>query len=429
MNWKPESRRRNAGLFARWSFPAGRAGNTRLTLAPRSAAVPQRMGRARLALLAAGLAAVLCTTGSIAAAEGGAAAQRLTQLRTRLNALQRSLEHTRGQRDSQINALRDSEKRIGRILLSLRRLDAERQRQNGRLVQLHAQELQERRRISGQLRELEDEARAAYILGRQEYLKLLLNQQDPATVSRVLTYYGYLQRARAGHIAAARKALASLTAITNRIRKREHALVRLRADQAAKRQALLQSEARRRTLLVRLNRKVISQSREIGRLQADEQRLGRLVKGIQNVMVGTSPVPLPGPNSRFADFRGRLPLPVAGRIVDRFGEPEGFGTLKWQGVFLAAPQGSKVVSVFNGRVAYADWLRGFGMLMIIDHGDGYMSLYAHNQSLYEQVGDWVRAGQVIATVGNTGGASQPGLYFEVLHDEKPVNPLKWCKIR
>ncbi len=351
------------------------------------------------------------------------------QLRARLRTLQHSLDHTRGQRDSQREALRDSEKQIGTILRNLRQLDAEQRRESGRLVQLRAEEQQDRRRISGQLHELEVEARAAYILGRQEYLKLLLNQQDPATVSRVLTYYQYLQKARIAHIAAARKALDSLSAISNRIAEKKRALATLRADQTAKRQALLQSEARRRILLAQLNRKVFSQSQEIGNLRADERRLSRLVKGIHHVMVGASPVPLPGPNSRFANFRGRLPLPVAGRIVDRFGEPEGFGTLKWQGVFLAAPEGSKVISVFNGRVAYADWLRGFGLLMIIDHGDGYMSLYAHNQSLYEQVGDWVRAGQVIATVGNTGGSSQPGLYFEVLHDERPVNPLKWCRIR
>ncbi|MHB8347694.1 MAG: murein hydrolase activator EnvC family protein [Acidiferrobacterales bacterium] len=364
----------------------------------------------------------------LAAADGGAA-ERLLQLRTQLRTLQHRLDHTRGQRDSQREALRDSERQIGALLRSLRQLDAEQRRENGQLARLRILEQRDRRRISGQLHELEVEARTAYVLGRQEYLKLLLNQQDPATVNRVLTYYGYLQRARAAHIAAARRALASLTAIARRIGEQKRALAKLRADRIARRQTLLQSEARRRILLAQLNRKVVSQSQEIGHLQADEQRLGRLVKGIQNVMAGASPVPLPGPNSRFANFRGRLPLPVAGRIVDRFGEPEGFGTLKWQGVFLAAPEGSKVISVFNGRVAYADWLRGFGLLMIIDHGDGYMSLYAHNQSLYEQVGDWVRAGQVIATVGNTGGASQPGLYFEVLHDKRPVNPLKWCRIR
>ncbi len=367
--------------------------------------------------------------GGMAAADGGSAAQRLTQLRTRLKALQHRLEHTRGQRDTQLVALRDSEEQIGKILRGLRQLDAERRQQNRQLVGLRVQQLRQHRQISGQLHEFEEEARAAYVLGRQEYLKLLLNQQDPATVSRVLTYYEYLQKARAAHIAAARAALARLATVRNRISKREHVLGQLRADQIGKRQALLQSEARRQALLAQLNRKVVSQSREVARLRRDEQRLSRLVKGIQHVIVGASPVPLPGPNSRFADFRGRLPLPVTGRIVDRFGELQGFGNLRWQGVFLAAPEGSKVISVFSGRVAYANWLRGFGLLMIIDHGDGYMSLYAHNQSLYQQVGDWVSAGQVIATVGNTGGAPQTGLYFEVLHDERPLNPLKWCKIR
>ena len=363
------------------------------------------------------------------AAGAESAADRLSQLRTRLERLEHSLEHTRGERDAQREALRNTEVQIGDTLRRLRQLGIERRLQQEQLLTLRAQQQQERRQIGAQLHQLENEARAAYILGRQEYLKLLLNQEDPATVSRVLTYYGYLQRARAEQIAAARTALERLTRLGSLIQRRQQALARLSADQLGKRRALLHSEARRRILLASLNRRFASQSQEVERLRSNERRLGRLVKGIQSAIAGTAPIPLPGPNSRFAEFRGRLPLPVAGRIVDRFGEPEGIGNLRWQGIFLAAPEGSKVISVFNGRVAFANWLRGFGLLMIIDHGDGYMSLYAHNQSLYEQTGDWVKAGQVIATVGNTGGARQSGLYFEVLHDERPVNPLKWCRMR
>ncbi len=356
-------------------------------------------------------------------------ADRLSQLRSRLEKLERSLVHTRGQRDSQRQALRDAEVRIGKSLRVLRELAGADRRQNERLIALRAQQQTDRREIRAQLHELENEARAAYILGHQAYLKLLLNQEDPATVSRALAYYGYLQKARAKQITAARSAVMRLTALRSHIRKRRKLLEQLRAKELARRRTLLQTEARRRVLLAELDRKVVSQSQEIERLRGNERRLNRLVKGIRGVMVGSAAVPLPPANSRFAEFRGRLPMPVAGRIVHRFGAPEGIGNLRWQGIFVAAPEGAKVVSVFNGRVAYANWLRGFGLLMIIDHGDGYMSLYAHNQSLYERAGDWVRAGQVIATVGNTGGTRQPGLYFEVLHDERPVNPLNWCTIR
>ncbi|MDA8421443.1 MAG: peptidoglycan DD-metalloendopeptidase family protein [Pseudomonadota bacterium] len=365
----------------------------------------------------------------MASTGGASAAWRLSRLRHRLESLERSLEHVRGQRDSQREALRVTEEHIGETVRALRQLGIERREQSRRLAYLRTEQEQEHVRIKGQMDALAREARATYALGRQEYLKLLLSQEDPATISRVLTYYQYLQKARAARIAAARSTLAHLALLSAQIRTRQQALTRLRSEQANRRQTLLRSEAHRRILLAALNHRVVSQSREVRRLQTDERRLAHLVQGIGHEVVGRSPVPLPGPDSRFAQFRGRLPLPVAGRIIDRFGQPEGIGNLTWQGVFLAAPQGSRVISVFGGRVAYASWLRGFGLLMIVDHGDGYMSLYAHNQSLYERTGDWVSAGQTIATVGDTGGAPQPGLYFEVLHDERPVNPLDWCKIR
>ncbi len=363
------------------------------------------------------------------ARSSGDDAHQLEQLRSRLKTLQDNLDLTRGQRDAEREALRDSERQIGKTLRSLKQLDGRRRIENGRLSRLRAEQDRERNQMSGQLHELEAEARSAYILGQQEYLKLLLNQQDPASVSRVLTYYQYLQRARTAEIAAARSDLTELAAVENQIKQRQQTLETLRNDQAARQQTLLKSEAQRRVLLARLDRQVVSQSQEIERLRENEQRLSRLVKGIQSAMVGVPSIPLPGLDSRFADYRGKLRLPVRGRILDRFGDPKHIGDLKWQGLFLAAPEGRNVRSVFRGRVAYADWLRGFGLLMIVDHGDGYMTLYGHNQSLYKEAGDWVEAGQVIASVGNTGGTSQPGLYFELRHNGEPRNPLKWCKIR
>jgi len=394
--------------------------------------VPKPKRAPLAALLAFCLALILCPamrTGSAATNDPGSAARQLEQLRTRLKTLQDSLEQTRGQRDTEREALRDSERQIGHILRSLKQLDSQRRIETERLSRSRAAQARERNQISGQLHKLENEARAAYILGQQEYLKLLLSQQDPASVSRVLTYYQYLQKARAAHIAAARSALSRLAAIEDQINQRRRALETVHDDQAAKQRALMRSQAERRTLLARLDRKVDSQSHEIQRLQQNEQRLGQLVKGIQNVMVNVPAVPLPGLDSRFADYRGRLPLPVQGKILDRFGDPKHIGDLKWQGLFVAAPEGRNVISVFRGRVAYADWLRGFGLLMIVDHGNGYMTLYGHNQSLYKEAGDWVEAGQVIASVGNTGGTPQPGLYFELRHNGVPRNPLHWCKMR
>jgi len=134
-------------------------------------------------------------------------------------------------------------------------------------------------------------------------------------------------------------------------------------------------------------------------------------------------------HGRFRKYKGKLPLPARGKIVARYGAPKNIGDLRWRGLFLAGREGQDVRSIFRGRVAFADWLRGFGLLLILDHGDGYMTLYGHNQSLYKEVGDWVEAGQVIAGMGNTGDITQPGLYFEVRHNGKPRDPLLWCRAR
>jgi septal ring factor EnvC (AmiA/AmiB activator) len=174
-----------------------------------------------------------------------------------------------------------------------------------------------------------------------------------------------------------------------------------------------------------MNRRIETQSQEIGRLLSDQRRLEALIGGLRPLL---REFPGADPQARFVDFRGRLPLPIDGGISARFGDPKNVGGLKWRGVFLVSPEGRRVESVFRGRVAYADWLRGFGLLLILDHGDGYMTLYGHNQSLLKQVGDWVEAGEAIALVGNTGDATRSGLYFELRHNGEPNDPLKWCRV-
>jgi len=183
-------------------------------------------------------------------------------------------------------------------------------------------------------------------------------------------------------------------------------------------------QARRRRLLATLDREVSDRAQAIERLKQDEARLQRLLQQLEQVLP-----PLPGDfpkDGRFADQRGRLPLPVVGHIRATFGEPKKVGTLKWRGVLVDSPAGSDVRAVFRGRVAYADWLRGFGLLLILDHGNGYMTLYGHNQGLYKEVGEWVEGGEIIAAVGATGDTTYPGVYFEVRQNGKPRDPLQWC---
>ncbi len=353
--------------------------------------------------------------------------QQLKQLRARIEHLKRELNETRGRRDEVRDELRDVDRRIGSLVSSLRRLDAGLASQRTRIQRLDLRRKRERSRLQQQAEALARQVRATYVMGRQEYIKLLLNQQDPTSVARTLVYYRYFSEARAGRIHGIRSTLHGLDDLQDELGQRARALAVAREREAEQRQALESSRARRAELLVHLNRRVANQSQEIKRLKADEGRLERLLGELKSYLPDIPP--LVGKETSFANLKGKLMLPVKGRVTARYGEPKQLGDLKWRGIFVAAREGREVRAVFRGRVAYADWLRGFGLLLIMDHGDGYMTLYGHNESLYRGVGDWVETGEVIASVGTTGDTPSPGVYFEIRHNGKPYDPLRWCSAR
>jgi septal ring factor EnvC (AmiA/AmiB activator) len=382
-----------------------------------------------------------------AMAKNGDTSEQLQALRGHLKDLEKELDSSLGERDSLRDELRDAEREIGGLIQNLKQLDTDLRTAGTRLDNLQKDDARQRRQIQTELGHLENEVRAAYILGQQEDLKLFLNQENPANVSRALTYHRYLQQARAARIQTARTALVRLLALQEQIRAHREELKALRAEELKKKQALEATRGKRSQLLAQVNLRVRNQSQERDRLRQNEQRLVRLldelrsprVKQLSSPEQHTSQEPFPSLDGRFMDYKGKLPLPVKGKIAARYGAPRNGGELnaagprsgglKWRGIFLSAPEGRNVVSVFRGRVAYADWLRGFGLLLVLEHGNGYMTLYGHNQSLYKEAGDWVEAGQTIASIGSTGGAPEPGLYFEIRHDGEPSNPLEWCKIR
>lgn len=364
----------------------------------------------------------VCLAAAAAPAPAADDAQQLQKLRERIDALQRNLNETRGRRDAVREELQQHERRIGELMRGLRDIEARLARDSAKLDDLKRETTVERRRLDGNMRALEAQLRAAYVAGRQEQLKLLLNQESPAAAARVMAYYRYLSDARVARINEIRYSLARLEEFETAIDTQTRALTAARHEQLREKTELDRARARRSALLAQLERQVHSQTQQIARLRADEQRLERLLDEIQNYM----PAPLPGRVERFAAARGRLPLPFPGRVTARFGQQRHVGDLTWHGIFLSGNEGRNVQAVFRGRVAYADWLRGFGLLLILDHGDGYMTLYGHNQALYRQVGDWVEAGQAIAAVGNTGDAPATGVYFEIRHHGKPYDPLQWC---
>jgi len=393
---------------------------------------PVRCAGLLTCLLAVGALVLTATAraGIDTAAQGGAhahQAQELAKLRSRIDALQKQLNEVQGRRHTVRDELTRIDRAIGQRVIALRRLGRQRDADEQRLQQLQRRAQRERQSLSSQRVALAEQARATYILGQQEYLKVLLNQQDPARVARALTYYRYFNEARLTRIDGIRKQLTRLGELEQEITQRRSAVDRLRTEQSQQKDALEQEQTQRRTVLTSLDREVRDRSRDLSRLKEDEARLERLLQQLEQVLPAL-PDDIPK-DGRFANHRGRLPLPVVGRIRASFGEPKPVGQLKWRGILIEAPEGNNVRAVFRGRVAYAEWLRGFGLLLILDHGGGYMTLYGHNQGLYKDVGEWVESGEIIAAVGATGDVSSPGVYFEVRHNGKPSDPLQWCARR
>lgn len=353
-----------------------------------------------------------------------ASREQLEQVRQRIAGLQARMRKTAGERDTLSDQLRDAERQIGRVARRLRALGGQLETQRERLDELRRGEAKQRDRLDSERHELARQVRAAYAMGRQERLKILLNQQDPALVSRVLTYYDYVNRTRARRMGEIRRRLDDLRATREQIGQEEKRLEGLQQKELAAQQALERQQAARREILHALAAELRSQTDELERLRRDESQLQQLLADIEQALAD---IPDASPaDEAFERRRGQLPWPASGVLEVRFGSPR-VGGLRWDGVMIGAPEGREVHAVQHGRVAFADWLRGFGLLLIVDHGDGWMTLYGHNQSLFKEVGDWVETGEPLGLVGASGGRETAGVYFGIRHQGKPVNPVEWCQ--
>jgi septal ring factor EnvC (AmiA/AmiB activator) len=254
-------------------------------------------------------------------------------------------------------------------------------------------------------------------------VKILLNQQDPGVVARVLTYYDYLNRERIARMRLIRERVDKLQETQRQITDEQARLEALLAQRTEEKAAIEAEQQSRRDVLARLTREISDQGQQLSQLRADEKQLQSLLRGLQEALSDIPAAPVQ--QKRFTQLRGALRWPTQGVIRHAFGEPK-IGALRWDGVMIAAPEGKEVRAVHAGRVAFADWLRGFGLLLIVDHGEGYMTLYGHNQSLFKEAGDWVEAGEPVAAIGDTGGRKETGVYFAIRRAGKAVNPAKWC---
>ena len=354
--------------------------------------------------------------------EEARARNQLSRLQSDIANLSEELKSDLATRSTLRDALRQSEVAIGRIRRDINTTNQRLQRAQDQLRDLRSQ----RRELlvaRGEQQELiSREIQTAYQMGKQGQLQVLLNQEDPATLARAMAYYDYFYQARQQHIA-------SYLSIIERINVLEPEITATTAEledaqQTLDRQErkLLATKLQRQGDLKQLNASIKNKDQQLQKMGRDQEELERLLTVIEEAIADFE---VPEEYREFAQFKGQMPWPVAGQASNRYGGRRSAGKLRWQGLVIPATEGSDVTAIHHGRVVFADWFRGSGLLLIIDHGEGYMSLYAHNQALLRDVGEWVSAGAAIASVGNSGGQEDAALYFEIRKDGKPTNPGPW----
>lgn len=381
--------------------------------------------RAWLGLLTAALTLFLSTS-TIVGADYHNKAEKLEKLRAEIAQITEELRSDRRREDSLMRQLRHLDERIGQVAAKVRELEEKIQAQRHQAAKLRARYQRRSRELARERQYLARTVVTAYMLGQHAYLRLLLNQKEPERLDRVRVYYSYLNKARIRHIHETVQALRSIHTLEQKLQTELAQLARLKRQRLAKQQSLQRERRQRAALLQRLRRRIASQGQRLQRLQANEAELSQLVRRLRQSLADIS---AHGASERpFRTRKGQLRWPLKGQLIAPYGAKRSTN-VHWHGVFIAADAGSAVHAVAPGRVVFADWLRGLGLLLIIDHGGGYMTLYGHNQSVYTELGDWVEAGEIIATVGLSGGNARAGLYFEVRVHGKPVNPLVWLRPR
>jgi septal ring factor EnvC (AmiA/AmiB activator) len=350
----------------------------------------------------------------------------LKKLNSRIEKVRKDVNADIEKRDRLSAQLRDAELDVHAARRRLDELRVQRIASESRLEELEREQALRERELATERGALAGELRTAYVNGREEQLKLLLNQQDPASFGRMLAYYGYFGRARAERIGSIRDKLEHLQLLREKIAAEGQRLRELEELQAEQVASLKGAQDKRTKAVAAIESQIKTRGSEIKRLESQARSLEKLIAALRKALENP-PVAKQAP---FEPLRGKLPWPVQqGKVLARFGQPRAGGSLRWQGMLIGTDRGARVRAPFAGRVAYADWLPGMGLMIVLDHGGGYLSLYGHNEEVFKKVGEAVAAGDVIGAVGDTGGHNQPALYFEVRRGRQPVNPENWLQRR
>lgn len=419
------------------------------------------------------LLALTCLFSPAFADERAQTQQQLDATRQDIAELKKLLGQLQQEKSGVQKDLRSTETDIGKLEKQVEALQKELKKTEGELERLNSEKKKLQSARIEQQRLIAIQARSAYQNGREEYLKLLLNQQNPEKFARTLTYYDYLSQARLSQLRSFNETLRQLANVENDIALQQAQLLAQQGSLDSQRQELEKVREERQQVLAKLDTDVKARDQKLQAREQEQADLSRVLKTIEETLARQAreaeearqrallaqqeaekqrqrealaarendtpkkPQTTPGPlvssdgaafGGAFSAARGKLPWPVNGRLLARFGETRGDDSrAKWDGVMISASAGSQVHAVHGGRVVFADWLRGAGLLVILDHGNGYLSLYGHNQTLLKDAGDIVKAGEAISTVGNSGGQSTSALYFAIRQQGRPSDPAQWCR--
>ncbi len=412
-----------------------------------------------------------CTVSiAVAADQRAQTKQEIAQAAKDIAELKKQLSKIQQEKSNAEHALKKTETEIGELEKQVQELQQQEKKTEQELDLLDKQEKKLHSSRLEQQKLIAIQARAAYQAGQQEPLRLLLNQQQPEQFSRNLTYYQYIGKARQQQINEFNETIRQIGNISAQIAEQHNHLAEQRASLLSKQQSLKTLRQQRQEKVARLSQQQRQETQSLSMRQADQAALNKVLQTIEATLARQAqearaaerkrqqliaeqqrqqaaqlldkqpqPVADKQPQSpmvstavthsggKFSTVRGKLPWPVNGRLIARFGSPRGDTRSKWDGVLISSQAGTQVRAIHPGRVVFADWLRGAGLLVIVDHGDGYLSLYGHNQSLLTRPGDMVKTGQAISTVGNTGGKDQAALYFAIRQQGKPADPTQWCR--
>jgi len=388
----------------------------------------------------------------------------LRELRSRIESLKNDIANKEESRNEARDALRESERAISEANRELHGLTVEKQNARGELTRLSG----EARTIEAELASRQDAIgrmlTVRYFGGDVDYLKLMVSGQDPNQTARNLHYYSYVSRAQAALIRTLRANLARLRELEDETREKTEELAEIEAEQKKERDRIAREQTSRKKVLEKVSAQIRDQRKQVKSLERDENRLTRLVEELGRVIAdrsskaraakpesksaerktdkgkvpaeavgntGNAPVVSAADGAAelvgaaFAKLKGSLRLPIRGELLGRFGRPRAEGGPSWKGLFIRAATGQEVRAVARGRVVFAEWMRGFGNLLILDHGEGYLTIYGNNEAVLKQVGEIVKAGDAVATTGSSGGSVESGLYFEIRHEGRPFDPMKW----